>query len=327
MTTVKEENGNASFTDHQPNTQNATTYTAYSSTGATARKRKKGRGEESLTQQTRRKSSRRSVAPKTLLEEVSLKSLPRQQATHAGTWKAEELEILLDCLKTHENPDKILKKHVKTKNSKQIELKIEALKKKAVDKALEETTGMPPLQCWENLAQDINSTLGDESYREISKVFRTAISEPTADYSGHDKEASQPNYTRINLFMATLLRGAAPHELNELTPLDAMVVLECLNNTIELLQNIDTNEHVSFLRKRYSNLFYNLYVPSSSSSSSASSKSADTAGMSGLGTLNPFNIPVDVLNCIRPEPCEEHGDSYCCVLTCRKRNKSVKENT
>ena len=102
MTTVKEENGNASLTDHQPNTQNATTYTAYSSTGATAaRKRKTGRGEESLTQQTRRKSSRRSVAPKTLLEEVSAKLLPRQQATHPGTWKAEELEILLDCLKTY----------------------------------------------------------------------------------------------------------------------------------------------------------------------------------------------------------------------------------
>ena len=105
-----------------------------------------------------------------------------------------------------------------------------------------------------------------------------------------------------------------------------MVVLECLNNTIELLQNIDTHEHVSFLRKRYSNLFYNLHVPSSSSSS-ASSKSAATGGMSGLGTLNPFNIPVDVLNCIRPEPCEEHKDSYCCVLTCRQKRDKSKENT
>lgn len=130
-----------------------------------------------------------------------------------------------------------------------------------------------------------------------------------------------------------------------------MVVLECLNNTVEFLQNLKMKHQSSFLQKRYEELFHKLYLvdsdtpskvrntsstsqrpdhsygrdanqPSTSGSLEQAEEDEEEESIGLLGTLNPFNIPVDKLNLIRPQPCSEHGNMYCWIPACRETHKA-----
>ena len=114
-----------------------------------------------------------------------------------------------------------------------------------------------------------------------------------------------------------------------------MIVLECLNNTVEFLQHLQIKDQSPFLQKRYQELFLGLYSDAATPnkpdkrgmgpSSSHTDHSYNEEGEEndeeevGLGTLNPFNIPVDRLNLIRPPQCQEHGNTYCWLPGCKER--------
>ncbi|XP_072049856.1 uncharacterized protein [Amphiura filiformis] len=176
------------------------------------------RQSKSTTEEEPRRSKRQRVAPKTYDEEqTKSKSQRNGRGKTSVRWKEEELEKLLNCLKKYQRADNIysVKKHVKTKNLEQVEAKLEHLKKKALERAMDESAGMPPLQCWEMLAKDVTNTLGDESYKELSKVFWTATTESKLSKGRNNRSApNQPNYNEIYKFLAALLRGTPPPELS-----------------------------------------------------------------------------------------------------------------
>ncbi|XP_020611752.1 uncharacterized protein LOC110050201 isoform X2 [Orbicella faveolata] len=136
-----------------------------------------------------------------------------------------------------------------------------------------------------------------------------AAMEPTQAVAGNEA----PDYGQIYTLLSRIMRGQPPPNL---TPLDARVILDLLTDLERRLAGHDVSSQVNFVTNKYKEVMENqggttsctqTQLPARHGRAEAANNSSDPGSSSSkprtpLFSLNPLNVPVQLLNLKKPTP-------------------------
>ncbi|CAH3105193.1 unnamed protein product [Porites lobata] len=128
------------------------------------------------------------------------------------------------------------------------------------------------------------------SWRQIMTI---AAMEPVQSEPGNPA----PDYSQIYTLLSRVMREQPPPDL---TPIDASVILDLLNDLERRLAGHDISSQVQFVVNKSKEIMATAAGTTGQGSSDAGSNSGRPK--SQLFSLNPLNVPVQLLNLKKPTP-------------------------
>ncbi|XP_071958893.1 uncharacterized protein [Antedon mediterranea] len=211
---------------------------------------------------------------------------------------------------------KTLQKSIKTKSIENIEAYIESLTRIKTEKntEVENAEDDPQLQPWVELLEDQAEATGLDCSSQISKMLSTASRDKHGSFS------TDPDFKRLYQWIDALVQDKT---LPELSNIDALIILDCMENLEMFINDVDTTEQKNLMIEKSDKLKEFLYsnedyvvttemcdeidqnedirprkkkkskISIASSTTAIASKNKITMSMS---SLNPFGVPPDMLN-------------------------------
>ncbi|XP_078380135.1 uncharacterized protein LOC144663067 [Oculina patagonica] len=129
--------------------------------------------------------------------------------------------------------------------------------------------------------------------------------------------SESPDYGQIYTLLSRIMRGQPPPNLS---PLEAQVVLDLLTDLEHRLAGHDISNQVNFVTNKYREVMANQdtatesQLPPRRSRRKAANSSSDPGSSSAkpktpLFSLNPLNVPVQLLNLKKPTPASSTSQS------------------
>eukprot|EP00795_Rhopilema_esculentum_P013652 gene13652-4551_t len=161
-----------------------------------------------------------------------------------------------------------------------------------------------PVDAWISLAEKTQKPDDKQAEECIPQIMTAAAREPETDSNASDPTMT-PNYSNIYNYLALLLRGGKPPDLS---PIDADVVLNLLNDLIERFANSYTMLQREFLHDAFSVLSgkNNGQASMENNTETFSTDPLDSSQNKQqsreFSSFNPFNVPAILLDFKKKKP-------------------------